>query len=475
MMETHRRYNALEYYAPYEFQKCFHHAEGGEVYHTGKFNTKGGKLARIRALQAGNKVGKTLSAGHEAAFHLTGLYPDWWQGWRLNYPNKGTVCGVINDKTRDVCQAELFGEPGMPDSFGTGAIPKHLIGEVTRKPGVPNAYDSVNIKHVSGGWSKVFFGAYAQDIMSLMATRMDWTWGDEEPPVEVHSQFMRSILATKGFLFYSFTPEKGMTNLVYNFQEDLKDNMSVVHATWDDAGHFDDPEYRKEVEESFPEHEREMRRKGIPMMGSGLIWPVKEEDIRIKARQLPRHWPRLCAVDFGSDHPFAAVWSAWDRDTDTIYIYDCFRESRNTIATNASALKSRGAWIPVVWPHDMNQEDPRSSKTYAKLFQEEGCNMRPDHFTNPPLPGQTKGDIGVEAGIQAIYDRMKMGTFKVFDHLDLWFNEFRSYHRGTDGKIVKLRDDLMAATRYNAMSIRYAYTEPVQQKRRSHVVGATNW
>ena len=101
--------------------------------------------------------------------------------------------------------------------------------------------------------------------------------------------------------------------------------------------------------------------------------------------------------------------------------------------------------------------------------------MRPEHFTNPPLPGQERGDIGVEAGIQAIHDRMKMGTFKVFDHLDLWFNEFRSYHRGTDGKIVKLRDDLMAATRYNVMSLRFAYTEPVKQRQRSHVIGATNW
>jgi len=62
--EEYKKYNRLEYYEPYEFQKCFHHAEGGETYHTGVFETHGQPLARIRALQAGNQSGKTLSAGN---------------------------------------------------------------------------------------------------------------------------------------------------------------------------------------------------------------------------------------------------------------------------------------------------------------------------------------------------------------------------------------------------------------------------
>lgn len=473
--ELYKRFNRLEYYEPYEFQKCFHHAEGGRVYHTGDFETLGETLARIRALQAGNQSGKTLCAAEETAMHLTGRYPDWWKGHRFDHPTKGTVCGVINDKTRDICQAELFGEPGQKELLGTGAIPKDCIGEITRKPGVPNAYDSVFIKHETGGWSKVFFGSYQQDIDSLMGTRMDFIWGDEEPPQPVHSQFLRATLSTRGIIYYSFTPESGMTQLVYEFQEDLKENMALVRATWDDAPHFNDPEYRKEAEMQFPEHEREMRRLGIPMKGTGLVWPYKEEDIRVSPFQIPRHWPRLCGVDFGIDHPFAAVWIAWDRDTDTIYVYDCYRKSRATIAENASAIKKRGLWIPVVWPHDMNQEEPRSCKTLSKLFSDEGVNMRHEHFTNPPLPGQERGDIGVEAGVTSLGDRMNAGTFKVFSNMDDWFSEYRSYHRKTDGKINKIRDDLMSATRYAGMSTRFAHTEPVKQKRTSRVAGASNW
>jgi hypothetical protein len=53
--EDYRKFNRLLYYEPYDFQKAFHHAEGGEAYHTGLFETHGGLLARIRALQAGNQ------------------------------------------------------------------------------------------------------------------------------------------------------------------------------------------------------------------------------------------------------------------------------------------------------------------------------------------------------------------------------------------------------------------------------------
>jgi hypothetical protein len=43
----------------------------------------------------------------------------------------------------------------------------------------------------------------------------------------------------------------------------------------------------------------------------------------------------------------------------------------------------------------------------------------------------------------------------VFSTLGDWWEEFRMYHR-KEGKIVPLRDDLMSATRYAAMSLRFA-------------------
>jgi hypothetical protein len=67
------------------------------------------------------------------------------------------------------------------------------------------------------------------------------------------------------------------------------------------------------------------------------------------------------------------------------------------------------------------------------------------------------GSVSVEAGLMDMLDRMQSGRFKVFSHLPDWWEEFRLYHR-KDGKVVKENDDLMAATRYALMMLRYART-----------------
>ncbi len=50
---------------------------------------------------------------------------------------------------------------------------------------------------------------------------------------------------------------------------------------------------------------------------------------------------------------------------------------------------------------------------------------------------------------------MRSGRLKVAEHLNYWFDEYRLYHRDKN-KIVKLSDDLLCATRYAMMMIRYA-------------------
>ena len=52
-------------------------------------------------------------------------------------------------------------------------------------------------------------------------------------------------------------------------------------------------------------------------------------------------------------------------------------------------------------------------------------------------------------------ERMQTGRLKVFRHLTDWLEEFRLYHRDA-GRVVKLRDDLISATRYALMCLRFA-------------------
>ena len=164
-----------------------------------------------------------------------------------------------------------------------------------------------------------------------------------------------------------------------------------------------------------------MRSKGIPVLGSGLVFPLNEDDLKVEPFPLPEYWPRLCGIDFGWDHPTAAVWIAWDRDTDTVYVYDCYRKSSETPVVHSAAIRERGDWVPVVWPHDGSQHDKGSGHSLADIYRKQGLNMMHTHFTNP------KGDISIEPGIMEMLQRMETGRFKVFSYLRDWYEEVRMY------------------------------------------------
>lgn len=229
----------------------------------------------------------------------------------------------------------------------------------------------------------------------------------------------------------------------------------VVSMTIDDVEHYSKEE-KQRIIESYPPHEREARIKGIPTMGSGRVFPVPEEKIRIEPIGIPRHWPQLNGLDFGWDHPFAAVNIAWDRDADCIYVTKAYREKEATPVIHSAAIKPWGDWIPCAWPHDGYQHDKGSGDQLQSLYSVQGLTMLSEHATHE------EGGTGVEAGLMEMLDRMQTGRLKVFSNLNEWWEEFRLYHR-VNGKLVKERDDLMSATRYAIMMKRFAEIAPVER------------
>lgn len=230
----------------------------------------------------------------------------------------------------------------------------------------------------------------------------------------------------------------------------------VTRMTIDDAEHYS-PEERAEIIASYPAHERKARAQGIPILGSGRVFPVDEDDIKCKPVAIPSHWAQIGGLDFGWDHPTAAVRLAWDRDADVIYVTHSYGAREATPIMHAAALKGWGKWLPWAWPHDGLQHDKGSGETLAAQYRDQGLNMLHERATFDD------GGSGVEAGIQEMLDRMLSGRLKVFENLEDWFSEFRLYHR-KDGQIVKLNDDRISATRYAIMMKRYAKVEHVPVK-----------
>lgn len=230
----------------------------------------------------------------------------------------------------------------------------------------------------------------------------------------------------------------------------------VTNMTIYDVEHYTD-EDRQRIIDGYAPHERDARSKGIPILGSGRVFPVDEAALKVKALPIANHWARIIGIDFGWDHPFAAVSLAWDKDNDTVYVVDCYRQRQSTPAIHVDALRGWGAWIPVAWPHDGYQHDKGSGQQLAAIYKGKGLAMLPEKAEH------VEGGYGVEAGITEMLGRMQTGKLKVFDHLNDWFEEFRLYHR-EEGQIVKEHDDLMSATRIAVMMLREAKTKPVAVK-----------
>lgn len=453
LKELERRYlsNRLRLYRPYPKQVEFHAA---------------GKQYRERLLKAGNQLGKTWSAAYETSMHLCGRYPDWWPGRVFERGIRSWAAGETSELVRDSMQLLLFGKL---TALGTGAIPRDAIKEHTIRRGITDAVDTAVIRHggggdVQAGESEITLKSYEQGREKFQAATLDWVWLDEEPALEIYSEALTRTNATGGCLAMTFTPLKGMTATVKKFLVDKTPGTHVTTMTIHDALHYT-PEQRAAIIASYAAHEREARVNGVPTLGSGRIFPIPEEQITIAPFAIPRHWARIGGIDFGWDHPSAAVDLAWDRDTDILYVTKAHRQREQTPLLFAATLKPWGSWLPWAWPHDGLQHDKGSGIALREQYAAHGLNMLADKATHAPAPGEPEGSGGnsVEAGLLDLLDRMQTGRFKVFSNLLDWFEEFRMYHR-EDGKVVKLDDDLMSATRYATMMLRHACTEPAKSK-----------
>ena len=169
--------------------------------------------------------------------------------------------------------------------------------------------------------------------------------------------------------------------------------------------------------------------------------------------QVPQHWPQIIGMDFGwGDHPTAAVKAAWDRDNDRVIIIDAYKRSQKSdiIPIHASAIRAMGGdKIPVAWPFDGKMGNKSDGVAVKELYRQQNLNMIYQHAQFD------SGGFGVEVSIQRLLDRMRTGRWLVMEHLNDWFEEFRIFHR-RDGLVVKERDDLLAASRYLEMHLRYS-------------------
>jgi phage terminase large subunit-like protein len=265
---------------------------------------------RACMLMCANQVGKTRTGITIDAIHALGDYPDDWEGSKFEHAPVIWLLGFSGEKTRDLLQHPLFGR--MVDSkFEGGLIPADRILDHRAMTGTSGAMREVRVKHKSGRSSSVQFWSYSQGHHALMGDVIDWYHIDEEPKdrniiPQVQTRTANGDRGRGGRGIMTFTPENGRTEIVTKFMDNPSEYEYLQRATWDDAPHLTE-EIKAALLAIYPEWQRDMRTKGIPLMGAGLIFDIGDKEIKCEPFECPKHWYVINGMDFGWEHPQAHI------------------------------------------------------------------------------------------------------------------------------------------------------------------------
>ena len=438
-----------------------------------RFHDAGARFDQ-RAIIAGNRTGKTITIANELGCHMLGWYPDWWKGRRFDEPTRGCISGPTFELTRNVMQRYLFGDIGedrMPK--GDGVIPRRKILNVTFRQGVSNVLDTVEVQHSSGGISVCQVKSHIMGAIKFQSDEYHYVWLDEEPEDEdIFPECLARIMTLEGMLLWSRTPLFGMKRMLRHFTSH-KHGVWKIKVSLDDSPHLT-PKMKRAFLDSVPDHEKACREHGDALQGFGNVYSVSQQEIEVEPRKIPDHWRRICGIDYGFDHPGAAVWLAINPDTQVVYLYDSYRQEGWLPFQHAEAINARGKWIPVAGPHDGLNREKSSGRVLRELYIEAGV------ASMIHLTARVNDDVGGrqdrEPTTIKILAALKTGKLKVFSDQTLVFDELRMLHRdGDPPKIIDIDDDLESALRYAYMMLRYAITPVDAQRVQPQQVDISEW
>lgn len=397
-----------------------------------------------RLFSAGNGVGKTTALRQEVAIHATGYYPNWWKGAKFEGDINFWLLSQDYQLVRDNLQIPLLG-----DEYKKGIIDKSLILEKKTKSQPANSVDYVIIKRKCGGLCSLYFKSYAQLRGGLQGVRVDLVAIDEEPPFDIYLELIaRTTSRPNPKIFIASTPLKGVTEFTEFFFK-TKDEATTPEVVYpiEEGGKFlmlagwnDNPfitESQKTLFRStIPQHELEAREKGIPCIGSGLVFQVHESQFIINDFAIPDFWDRVYGLDVGFKDPTAVVFCAIDRASDILYITGEYIANELTAQQHANVLLNLGCdWIPGVCDPAVKQASQRDGKSLLDDYQKAGLSFNLAKYSK-------------EYAVDSILERIRTGRFKVFNSCRRFLQEWRMYARDKKGKIQDGNDHLMTALQF---------------------------
>ncbi|HFW4592847.1 TPA: terminase family protein [Salmonella enterica subsp. enterica serovar Aberdeen] len=461
------RYNAIKIFKPIWYQEKF---------------MKAGKDYRIRFHQAGNRTGKTRGSCAEFAYHLTGLYPDWWEGLRVNDGGHTYwAVGINYESLKKVLQKELLGTNNAKQRhiIGEGMIPRHCIDLEKGLETDGARVIQCTIKHKSGRDNTLMFYG-CENESAMMGQKVRGIIMDEEPPynsINIYTQCLTRLQnsggpGVDGFMIITATPENGQTALLDVFDKNENGKLYRQYNTMEENPYLT-TEQREEYLAALPEWERNMRSKGIPIAGQGLVFGrIDETKLIVMEPIIDDMDNTMIGIDWGkSQDPTVVVVCTHNPNTDhysiifeKVFDKDEYDRSPANVADWIKASPFRG--VPIIGGSNDGGIIDGSSGANLKILQRLGCNVYPDTFKNPPqsmlkvksLSASGAQVNSIDTGIAEMRLMMQQGRLSVKESCELWLKERRTYSyvfNRTTGKhgYNKGYEHSIDASRYALMSL----------------------
>ena len=453
------RYHQLKYFRPFKHQLKF--------FLTGNSERRG--------ILAANRIGKTVSTCYETAMHLTGLYPDWWNGYRFDKAITCMVAGEGWSQVALVLQNELLGtqDVKISENIGTGAIPRDRIITDTMRNDGANCI-GVEIKHVSGGKSYLLFANYTQEVRQLQGFKLNLAVFDEQPPDDFFSEMVTRTATTQGKVLCSFTPLKGLNGLVSKFWN-KEEGYEFIRVSWDDVPEYDPwgqpfllNETRRQLERDYLPHERDARIAGKPVMGKGAVFQIRQwptyKTGEFNFSEMP-HIHRIIALDLGLVNDKTVIsLMYWEPYEKTAFLHkqivvQGIEEAIPTQYVN-HLLRPEVFGTPIVLPPDASTQGryTMSSSSIRELFENYELNVYEKAIMNPP---DSEGRVTNHKayGINQMRQMLEVGSLMINENCTNFLNEAQNYFVDEKGRFSD-PDDCIDSARYALLGCLNGIAEP---------------
>jgi len=441
------QFNQLRYFRPFEHQLRF--------FETGQSDRRG--------ILAANRIGKTVSTCFETAYHLTGVYPEWWVGKRFDKPITAMVAGEGWSQVAMVLQNELLGTQDIKiqDAIGTGAIPRDRIVIETMRNDGANCL-GVEIRHRSGGNSYLVFANYTQEVRQMQGFKLTLAVFDEQPPDDFFSEIVTRTATTQGQVLCSFTPLKGLNGLVSKFWNN-EEGYNHIRVSWDDVPEYDpwgEPfllnSTRLQLERDYLPHERDARRNGVPVMGKGAVfqirtWPTYRTGDYDFRNSNGLH--RIIALDLGLVNDKTVIsLMYWDPEEREAWLHTQIIvkgvEEANPMNYINHLMRPEVFGTPIVLPADANTQGryTMTSQSIRELFEQYELHVHPEAIMNPPDDAGRRTNHKAY-GINMMRQMLELGTLHVNENCVEFLREAQNYYVDTHGRFSD-PDDCIDSARY---------------------------